>query len=94
MINKAVEFEKGCYCEEYPWGILPDSVQDAYYCRQTRCQHAVDVAPDEKGRSMVLVPFLVTASNQAGHDGTAVCLECILERARELGIRPELWRQP
>lgn len=33
-------------------------------------------------------PIVVVAYNEAGHNSTAVCLECIIEAAREKGLIP------
>lgn len=92
-------FEKGCLWEEYPWQIIEKVT--ARYCESTVCDHCRRITPDdpewEHWNATVLsskaaegpqwiCPFVVVAENEGSHNSTGVCLMCILEAARGLGI--------
>ena len=96
------KYEKGCLWEEYPWAI--ELNVNVRYCEKTVCHHCERISPidprwshwrggkiksEESEGPQWICPAVVSASNQAKHDSTGVCLLCILERAKELGIEPE-----
>ncbi len=84
-------YEKGSLWEPYPWQIYQDL--PVTYCDQTVCKHCVQIFEGDPRfdktntySNQYLAPWVVSAQNQAKHDSTGICLLCILEAAKELGV--------
>lgn len=94
-------YQKGCLWEEYPWRIDQDAV--VRYCGETACHHCRKLSPDdpkwenwrnpgalsEEEGPQWLCPWVVIAFNEGNYNSTGVCLLCILEAAKTLGIEGE-----
>lgn len=86
-MREPIVFEKGCLCENYPWKITFDEINSG--CDNTVCKHCVEIPLDDPrcqtqhGKNW-LCPRVVVAKNEGGFNCTSVCLDCILEAAKEL----------
>lgn len=80
------EIEDGEYAEGDPWKIVSNCEGWEYFCK-----HAVDHRDVENKRvdgspyfsHKCTVPYVVGAVNEAGCNGTSVCLECIIEAVKK-----------
>ena len=73
----------GAYPSDEGWAIIPDAKRIAHL-RDELCPHARRLTePDQLGRFEISIPRLVVASTECGYNHTYVCLDCILEAAKE-----------
>ncbi len=81
-LNRAVlEFPEGGIWDNGVWSIQFDRNAGPPYLEL--CRHCRPV--DGRKQSHVC-PKVVVAQNEGGHNSTGVCLDCILEAAREHGL--------
>lgn len=91
-VSVNIEVKLGCYCEDYPWQILEnEEFERNADSLGTTCKHAIVISeniPKFRNDGSIYghytthrVPRIVRAFNEAAHNSTAVCLDCILEAA-------------
>ena len=76
-----IEVKKGEFHEGLPWFICApyDEVDP-----EDACAHCFDDGKKNTiGGQILSVKAAILASNEGGFNGTAVCLECIIENARK-----------
>lgn len=91
---KTHEFKVGEYGEGYPWKIVEDVEETDQWNHVKPCPHAHSFGSKEDrdlctgellGVSKTwIVPAVVVAYNEGHCNGTAVCLDCILEAAAKI----------
>ena len=78
-----IEVKKGEFYEGDPWEITSYDKIDP----EDACSHCFsEDKKDQWGRPMLSIRAAVVATNEGGCNGTAVCLDCILETAKENGL--------
>jgi hypothetical protein len=88
-----MEFETGELGEGYPWNILFDepirlgSVKPCRHCLPVRTETCTRTDGSTYEEKWTTCPRVVAAYNEGYNNSTCVCLDCILEAARELEER-------
>ena len=84
--------DRGEYSEGLPWKIGPTTAYDPH--PDSICAHAGALYTKVEKRydgstwetKHVDIQLAVIASNEGGYNSTAVCLKCVLEEAKRLGV--------
>jgi hypothetical protein len=87
------EFKVGSLWEEGPWELIEN--YDASEYGGPPCPHCFNIrkvthkrhdgSTYEEGR--YTCPAVIVLSNECGHNSTGLCLDCLLDAVRSIGIR-------
>lgn len=85
MSTREHKFEVGGIWDDPDWSLIVDSEENDRY--GNLCPHAIFVR-QEKDYKVYRMPAIIVAHNQGRHDSTGVCLHCVLEGAKKVGVIP------
>jgi ribosomal protein L37AE/L43A len=80
------KFDEGVMWDDIPFILSIDEEIEREDDEPAPCRHCRDSGATKLDRKIWICPTVVIAKNEGGHNSTGVCLNCILDGAKSVGI--------